>query len=363
MQAKLFTPLELGDLTLPNRIVMAPLTRNRALPEGDVPHAMNVKYYAQRASAGLIITEGTQIAPEGKGYIQTPGIYSAEQVAGWKKVTDAVHDAGGRIFAQLWHVGRISHVSLLPDAQAPVAPSPITANSQTFIASGFADVSAPRALETGEIARVVDDYRKAAENALTAGFDGIEIHAANGYLIDQFLRDGTNKRDDAYGGSVENRTRFLAEVLDAVTTVYPSKRVGVRFSPFSGFNDISDSDPVTTFTAAIARANDADLGYVHLVEGQTDGPRNVSPENIAKLRAAFSGAYMANNGYDRELAIEAVESGEVDLVAFGKLFIANPDLVERLERDAPLNEPDQSTFYGGDERGYTDYPTLEEVAA
>src|SRR5690606_10956861 len=214
----------------------------RALPQGDVPHALNVEYYAQRASAGLIITEGTQITPEGKGYIQTPGIYSAAQIAGWKAVTDAVHDAGGRIFAQLWHVGRISHVSLLPNGQPPVAPSPIAANSKTFIASGYADVSPPRALETGEIARIVEDYRKAAENARQAGFDGIEIHGANGYLIDQFLRDGTNRRGDAYGGNVENRTRFLAEVLDAVTKVYPPKRVGVRFSPFSNFNDISDSD-------------------------------------------------------------------------------------------------------------------------
>jgi len=363
MQAKLFTPLNLGDLTLPNRIVMAPLTRNRARPDGDVPYALNVEYYAQRASAGLIITEGTQITPEGKGYIQTPGIYSAAQIAGWKAVTDAVHDAGGRIFAQLWHVGRISHVSLLPNGRPPVAPFPITANSKTFIASGYADVSPPRALETEEITRIVEDYRKAAENARQAGFDGIEIHGANGYLIDQFLRDGTNKRGDAYGGSVENRTRFLAEVLDAVTNVYPSKRVGVRFSPFSNFNDISDSDPVTTFAAAIARADEAGIGYVHLVEGQTGGPREFSPDDIARLRAAFSGAYMANNAYDRESAIRAVESGEVDLVAFGKLFIANPDLVERLKANAPLNEPDQSTFYGGDERGYTDYPTLEEAVA
>jgi len=363
MQAKLFTPLTLGDLTLPNRIVMAPLTRNRAHPDGDVPYALHVKYYAQRASAGLIITEGTQISPEGKGYIQTPGIYSTEQVAGWKAVTDAVHGAGGRIFAQLWHVGRISHVSLLPEGQAPVAPSAITAQSQTFIASGFADVSPPRALETEEIARVVEDYRKAAENAREAGFDGVEVHSANGYLIDQFLRDGTNKRTDAYGGSLENRTRLLAEVLEAVTTVFPSKRVGVRFSPFSNYNDIADSDPMTIFGAAIARANDAGLGYLHLIEGQTAGPRELPAGAIAKLRAGFDGAYMANNGYDRERAIEAVDTGEVDLVAFGKLFIANPDLVERLEKDAPLNEPDQATFYGGDAHGYTDYPTLEDVAA
>jgi N-ethylmaleimide reductase len=363
MQAKLFTPLELGDLTLPNRIVMAPLTRNRAHPDGDVPYAMHAEYYAQRASAGLIITEGTQISPEGKGYIQTPGIHSAAQIAGWKTVTEAVHAAGGRIFAQLWHVGRISHVSLQPNGQAPVAPSPIAAASQTFIASGFADVSSPRALETEEIARVVADYRKAAENAQAAGFDGIEVHGANGYLIDQFLREGTNKRDDAYGGSLENRTRFLAEVLDAVTQVYPSKRVGVRFSPFSNFNDITDSDPMAAFGAAVARANEAGLGYLHLVEGQTGGPREFPADAIATLRAGFDGAYMANNGYDRERAIEAVQTGKADLIAFGKLFIANPDLVARLEQDAPLNEPDPATFYGGDAHGYTDYPTLEEVAA
>lgn len=362
MEPKLFTPLELGDLTLPNRVVMAPLTRNRALPDGDVPHALNAEYYAQRATAGLIISEGTQISPEGKGYIQTPGIHSPAQVAGWKIVTDAVHEAGGRIFAQLWHVGRISHVSLQPDGQAPVAPSPITAKSQTFTATGFADVSEPRALETGELLRVVADYRKAAENAMAAGFDGIEIHAANGYLIDQFLRDGTNKRDDAYGGSGENRTRFLAEILEAVTQVFPSKRVGVRFSPFSSFNDISDSDPLNTFAVAISRANDAGLGYVHLVEGETGGARAFPPNALATLRANFSGAYMANNAYTREMAIDAVQSGEADLIAFGSLFIANPDLVARLKQDAPLNEPDPQTFYGGDARGYTDYPTLGEAA-
>lgn len=362
MDPKLFSPLELGDLTLPNRIVMAPLTRNRALPDGDVPHALNATYYAQRAGAGLIISEGTQISPEGKGYIQTPGMYSDAQVAGWKAVTAAVHAAGGRIFAQLWHVGRISHVSLLPDGQVPVAPSPITANSQTFTASGFADVSEPRALETDEIARVVAEYRKAAENAKAAGFDGIEVHAANGYLLDQFLRDGTNKRDDAYGGTADNRTRFLAEVFEAVTGVFPSKRVGVRFSPFSGFNDIADSDPVATFSVAMARANDAGLGYVHLVEGQTGGPREFPANAIETLRANFSGAYMANNGYDRQMAVDAVETGKADLVAFGSLFIANPDLVERLRLDAPLNAPDPQTFYGGDAAGYTDYPSLEQAA-
>jgi len=364
MEPKLFTPLQLGDLTLPNRIVMAPLTRNRALPDGDVPHALNTEYYAQRASAGLIITEATQITPEGKGYIQTPGIHSAEQIAGWRQVTDAVHAKGGRIFLQLWHVGRISHVSLQPDGQAPVAPSQIRANAQTFITTGFADVSPPRALDTGEIPRLIADYRKAAENAVKAGFDGIEIHSANGYLLDQFLRDGTNERDDAYGGSLENRTRLLADVLEAVTKVYPAKHVGVRFSPFSGFNDMRDSDPMATFAGAIARANEAGIGYLHLVEGEMGQSRDLPAEaDIAKLRASFDGAYMANNGYDRELAIRTVESGEADLIAFGRPFIANPDLVERLKLDKPLNRPDESTFYGGDARGYTDYPTLAEQVA
>ena len=364
MQEKLFTPLQLGDLTLPNRVIMAPLTRNRALPDGDVPHDLNAKYYAQRASAGLIIAEATQISPEGKGYIQTPGIHSDAQVAGWQKVTDAVHAKGGRIFLQLWHVGRISHVSLQPDGKQPVAPSPIAANAQTFIETGFADVSEPRALETDEIARLLDDYRKAAENAKAAGFDGVELHSANGYLLDQFLRDGTNKRTDAYGGSVENRTRLLAEVLDTITKVFSPKRVGARFSPFSTFNDMSDSDPMTTFATAIARANDAGLGYLHLVEGEMGQSRDLPPDaDMAKLRAGFDGAYMANNGYNRQLAIKAVESGAADLIAFGRPFLANPDLVERLEKGAPLNEPDQNTFYGGDARGYTDYPTLEEVAA
>lgn len=364
MKAKLFTPLRLGDLTLPNRIVMAPLTRNRALPEGDVPYELHAEYYAQRASAGLIITEATQITQEGKGYIQTPGIYSPDQVAGWRKVTQAVHAKGGRIFLQLWHVGRISHVSLQPDGQAPVAPSAIAAKAQTFIATGFADVSLPRALGTEEIPRLLEDYRKAAENARDAGFDGIELHAANGYLLDQFLRDGTNKRTDAYGGSLENRTRLLAEVLAVLTKVYAPKRIGVRFSPFSTFNDMADSDPVTTFAAAIARANDAGLGYLHIVEGEMGQSRNLpAGADIAKLRAGFDGAYMANNGYDRALAIKTVETGAADLIAFGRPFLANPDLVERLEKNAPLNEPDQSTFYGGDAHGYTDYPTLEEIAA
>lgn len=364
MPEKLFTPFTLGSLTLPNRIIMAPLTRNRANPDGDVPHDLHVEYYTQRASAGLIISEGTQISPEGKGYIQTPGIYSPAQVAGWKKVTDAVHAKGGHIFAQLWHVGRVSHTSLQPNGKPPVAPSAIAAATKTFVASGFVDVSTPRALETSEIKRVVEDYRKAAENAKAAGFDGIELHAANGYLVDQFLRDGTNKRTDEYGGSIENRTRFLAEVLAALTSVWASDRVGVRFSPFSKFSDMSDSNPMATFSAAIQRANDADVGYVHVIEGDTGESRDLPQgANLAALRKLVKGAYLANNIYDRENAIRAVETGAADLIAFGRPFIANPDLVERLERNAPLNEPQPATFYGGGAEGYTDYPTLDAAKA
>lgn len=363
MTDKLFTPLTIGDLTLPNRIVMAPLTRNRAAA-GDVPHDLNVTYYTQRASAGLIITEGTQVSPKGQGYLATPGIYSPEQVAGWKQVTSAVHAAGGRIFAQLWHVGRVSHTSLQPDGAAPVAPSAITASTKVFTASGFTDASAPRALETDEIGRVVGDYRKAAENAKAAGFDGVELHGANGYLVDQFLRDGSNKRTDRYGGSIENRTRFLAEILAELTSVFPAKRVGVRFSPFASFGDISDSNPMATFGAAITKASEAGLGYLHLVEGKTGGTRELPPGgDIAALRRLFDGAYLANNGYDREHAIRAVETGAADLIAFGRPFIANPDLVARLASDTSLNTPHQATFYGGGAEGYTDYPTLGQKAA
>lgn len=362
MTDKLFTPLALGDLTLPNRIVMAPLTRNRAAA-GDVPHELNAEYYAQRATAGLIVSEGTQVSPEGQGYLATPGIYSDAQVAGWRKVTKAVHAAGGRIFAQLWHVGRVSHTSLQPGGGQPVAPSAITANTKVFTAAGFVDASAPRALETEEVGRVVADFRKAAENAKAAGFDGVELHGANGYLIDQFLRDGSNTRTDRYGGAVENRTRLLAEILAELTAVYPASRVGVRFSPFSTFSDISDSDPMTTFSAAIRRADEAGLGYVHLIEGDTGVSRDLpAGADLGVFRKLFKGAYLANNGYDRESAIAAVESGAADLVAFGRTFIANPDLVARLARNAPLNTPQQATFYGGGAEGYTDYPPLDRAA-
>jgi len=343
---------------------MAPLTRNRALPDGDVPHALNAEYYAQRASAGLIISEAAQISPEGKGYAWTPGIYSDAQIDGWRQVTDAVHAKGGRIFIQLWHVGRISHTSLQPNGQAPVAPSALTAETQVFDGAEFVSASEPRALETSEMARVVDDYRKAAVNAKSAGFDGIELHAANGYLLDQFLRDGSNKRTDAYGGSVENRSRLLIEVLEALTEVWPAGRIGLRLSPFSGFNGIDDSDPMTTFSYVIKKISDLGIGYLHMVEGETGGARDL-PEgaSIAALRSQFKGIYMANNGYTQDLAANAVDKGNVDLVAFGRPFIANPDLVERLAQSTRLNDIDPTTLYGGGAKGYTDYPTQKAEAA
>lgn len=357
--SKLFSPLKAGAIDVANRIAMAPLTRNRALPDGDIPHALNAEYYAQRASAGLLITEASQISPQGKGYAWTPGIYSDAQVEGWKKVTEAVHAKGGKIVIQLWHVGRISHNVLQPGGVAPVAPSAIAAKSKTFDGTAFVDTPMPRALETSEIAGIVADYAKAAKNAIAAGFDGVEVHAANGYLIDQFLRTGSNTRTDAYGGSLENRTRFLREVMDAVVGAIGADRVGIRLSPFSNANDISDENPMETFGAAIDILNGYGLAYLHMVEGQTGGPRELAPgHDINALRARFSGVYIANNGYDRDSAMAAVESGRADMIAFGRPFISNPDLVERLKQNAPLNDPDRTTFYGGGAKGYTDYPAL-----
>jgi len=360
----LFHGHRVGELDLPNRIVMAPLTRNRALHDGDVPHALNAEYYAQRASAGLIISEATQITPEGKGYAWTPGIHSDAQVAGWRLVTDAVHANDGRIFAQLWHVGRISHTALQPNGLSPVAPSEIAADAQTYDGTAFVPTSTPRALETLEMARIVDDYRKAAINAKTAGFDGIELHAANGYLLDQFLRDGSNTRTDAYGGTIENRTRLLTEVLDALVEVWPAGRIGIRLSPFAGVNGISDSDPMATFSHVIKQVNAFGLAYLHLVEGELGGSRDLPDgASIAKLRSMFDGTYMANNGYDRDMAASAISTGQADLVAFGRPFIANPDLVDRFARSSRLNEIDPATLYGGGAAGYTDYPVQEAIAA
>ena len=357
----LFQPCTLGSLTLANRIVMAPLTRSRALA-GDVPGPLAVTYYTQRASAGLIISEATQITQQGKGYIQTPGIYSAEQIAGWRKVIDAVHAAGGKIFIQLWHVGRISHPEFQPDGALPVAPSAIKPEGTVYTSQGKEDMVTPRALELTEMPGVVADYQRAAQNALDAGFDGVEIHAANGYLIDQFLRDKTNQRNDIYGGSIENRSRFLLEVTDAVLSVWPPERVGVRLSPLSAFNDIDDSNPVPLFSYVVDQLGARNLGYVHMIEGNTGGPRDTGRDfDFDSLRQRFPNTWMVNNCYTREMALAARAGNTADLIAFGRPFISNPDLVERLRSNAPLNELDPTTLYGGDEHGYTDYPFLNQA--
>lgn len=359
---KLLSPAKLGPYALDNRVVMAPLTRSRA-GDGGVPRAMNVEYYAQRATAGLIISEATQISPEGVGYPGTPGIHSNDQIKGWRRVTDAVHAAGGRIVLQLWHVGRISHPSLQPGGARPVAPSAIRPEGDAFTADGLQPFVTPRALELYEIPGIVEDYRQAAENAKEAGFDGIEVHAANGYLLDQFLRDGTNHRTDEYGGPVENRARLLLDVMDAVTTVWNADQVGVRLSPINTFNDMTDSDPDATFGYVARQLNAYGLAYLHVVESDMTGAASTQTFDKRKLRNAFRGTYIANGGYDKARATEAIANGHADFVAFGIPFIANPDLVERFALDAPLTESDQATFYGGDERGYIDYPFLEEAAA
>jgi N-ethylmaleimide reductase len=357
----LFTPFQLGPSTLANRIVMAPLTRNRATHGSDAPHELNATYYAQRAAAGLLIAEATQISPTGKGYAWTPGIYSANQVAGWRTVTDAVHAKSGKIFLQLWHVGRFSHPALQPGRRLPVAPSAIAPiDQQTFIEDGtFQPVGTPRALDRAEISGIVDDYRQATVNALAAGFDGVEIHAANGYLIDQFLRDGANARTDDYGGSVENRLRFALEVIAAVSAEAGPERTGIRISPVSPASGLSDSDPPAVFFPLVDELDRAGLAYVHVIEGATGGARDFAPFDFHALRKRFRGAWMVNNGYTREMAAEAIASGYADLVAFGRPFIANPDLVERLRRGASLNALDTGHLFGGGAAGYTDYPLLE----
>ena len=362
MTDKLFTPLTAGAIEMKNRVVMAPLTRNRAYA-GDVPGDLHVDYYRQRAGAGLIVTEGSQISPQAKGYTATPGIYSQAQVAGWRRVTEAVHAAGGRIVIQLWHVGRVSHPDLL-DGGAPVAPSAIPAKSRTYVNGAFLETGAPRALTEAEIAATVEDYRKAAANAIAAGFDGVEIHGANGYLIDQFLRDSSNKRTDGYGGPVENRIRFLREVLAAVTGEIGASRTGIRLSPWSNANDVGlDSDTAGLFGAVVDQLNAAGLAFLHMVEGQTGGPRDWPAGGIEALRARFKGVWIANNGYTRDMAVQAVASGAADAVAFGKLYISNPDLAERLAQDAPLNPLPTAGLYGGGAEGYTDYPTLAQMPA
>jgi N-ethylmaleimide reductase len=357
----LFAPFQLGPLPLANRIVMAPMTRNRA-GAGSVPTALNAEYYVQRASAGLIVSEATQVSPQGVGYPGTPGIHSDAQVEGWRRVTDAVHRVGGRIFLQLWHVGRISHPSLQPDGALPVAPSAIAAEGDAFTASGPQAFVAPRALETGEVAGVVAQFEDGARRALAAGFDGVEIHAANGYLIDQFLRDGTNRRTDRYGGLVENRARFLREVAEAVTGVWGGERVGVRLSPWSDFNSMRDGDPPATFGHAARVLAPFGLAYLHVIEPASGVPAGAAPLAPA-LKAAFGGPLVVNGGYTRALAEAALARGEADLVSFAAWFLANPDLPARLARNAPLNAPEPATFYGGDDHGYTDYPPLDRGLA
>ncbi|WP_298353205.1 alkene reductase [Rhodoblastus sp.] len=362
-EPKLFQPYDLGGLRLANRVVMAPLTRARATAGTDAANELMVEYYRQRASAGLIVSEASQISRQGQGYLQTPGVYTEEQARGWRLVTDAVHEAGGKIFIQLWHVGRISHVDLQAGGAAPVAPSAIQAKSRVFTAQGFVETSPPRALEAEEIPGIVADYVHAARLSRQAGFDGVEIHAANGYLLDQFQKDATNHRTDSYGGSIENRCRLTLEVVDAIAKIWPSDRIGIRLAPVSPANDVADSDPQALFGYLVRQLDARRLAYIHVIEGATQGARDFAPFDYAALRKAFRGAYIANNGFSRDMAVEAVEAGAADLVAFGRPFIANPDLVERLRRDAALNTPDNKTFYGGGAEGYTDYPTLAASAA
>jgi N-ethylmaleimide reductase len=359
-ELNLFEPAAIGAINVANRIAMAPLTRSRADMKG-VHSSLAVDYYRQRASAGLIISEATNISQEGRGYAFTPGIYTDEHVAAWREITDAVHAASGKIVCQLWHVGRMSHVSLQAGGAAPVAPSAIQANEQVFLESQTVErPSMPRALKVAEISRLVADYRHAAQCAKDAGFDGVEVHAANCYLLEQFIRDSTNQRTDEYGGSVENRTRFPIEAITAVSEVWGPEWVGVRLSPITrAVGDTPlDSDPEGTYFYLAKQLGNLGLAYLHCVEGQTRGDNAASEFDFKKLHAAFGGKYIANNSYNRAMAIEAVNSGHADMVAFGRPFISNPDLVERLYRNAPLAEADQSTFYGGGAGGYTDYATL-----
>lgn len=356
--SSLFEPVQMGATMLPHRVLMAPLTRNRAQPDG-TPKELASEYYAQRASAGLIISEATQISEMGKGYLDTPGIYTESHIASWKKINDAVHAAGGRIFVQLWHVGRISNTSLLPEGRSPVAPSAITANAQTFTANGFKDCSDPIALDQDGINTTIENFRRAAQAAKDAGFDGVEVHSANGYLLDQFLQDGTNTRDDKYGGSIENRARLLNDVLDVVGEIFPMENIGVRLSPLGQFNDISDSNPEALFSYVYKTLSTRKLAYLHIVE-EFPGA-DISSEEIAivkRLRELYDGFYIGNGGYDAVTAAQAIESGHANAIAFGRPFISNPDLPERYRVGAALNEADGDTFYGGNEKGYTDYPFL-----
>lgn len=359
-QDALFQPFQLGDITLANRMVMAPLTRSRA-EKGNVPGPLTVEYYAQRASIGLIIAEATQVSATAQGYPSTPGLHTPEQVAGWRKVTDAVHAKGGKIYVQLWHTGRMSHTAYQPGEQAPVAPSAIAAKAKTFVpGQGMVDTSVPRALETAEIPGIVKDFASAARHAIDAGFDGVEIHGAHGYLLDAFLRDGSNKRTDIYGGSIENRARFLLEVMAAVTAEIGASKVGIRLSPVSPVNDSSESNPQPLFEYVVRELEKLHPVYIHVVEGHTGGPRDNAPFDYEALHKLYSGVWMVNNGYTKGMAQEAITSGKGDLVSFGRLTISNPDLPRRLQANTTLNElfTDTGLYGGTGAHGYTDYPAL-----
>jgi N-ethylmaleimide reductase len=359
---KLFEPLQLGDVKINNRVIMAPLTRMRSKQPGNIPWNLNAEYYRQRATAGLIISEATQVTQAGQGYPGTPGIHTPEQVAGWKLITDAVHSEDGKIFLQLWHVGRISHSSHQPNNQLPVAPSAIKPSGGTFSAD-WKQVAfeTPRALNAEELPEIVKQFADGAKNAKAAGFDGVEVHGANGYLLDQFLQDGSNQRTDNYGGSIENRARLLLEVVDAACKVWGAGRVGVRLSPYGTFNDMQDSDPVSLFNYVLSELSKRQIAYAHIIEprsssaGAQDSNILSAPNTCDLFRKSFSGSVISAGGYTREDAIKVVESGKADAVAFGRLFISNPDLVRRLKDNLELNNYDRSSFYGGTEKGYTDY--------
>jgi N-ethylmaleimide reductase len=363
MTEPLFTPYTLGSLTLPNRLVMAPMTRNRA-DENGVPRPMTTTHYAQRATAGLLITEATQVSDKASGYMFTPGLYTDDQARGWRAVTDTVHAKDGRIFSQLWHTGRVSHTLLQPDGGDPVAPSAVQAETQVFTPNGFEPPSMPRALNIDEIPAIVEQFAHAARLAKSAGFDGVEVHGANGYLIEQFLKDGSNQRTDAYGGDIPSRMRFALEVISTVVEVWGPGRVGFRISPRGNFNGMYDSDPLALYSRLTEALNDIPLAYLHLIEPLPGHPAFTSQEEVPPvgqdLRRIYKGSLIINGGYGRESGEKAIAENAADLVAFGVPFLANPDLVERYRRNAPLNEPDQDTFYGGDEKGYNDYPFLEE---
>ncbi len=356
MISHLQNPLTIGPYQLPNRIIMAPLTRMRA-PE-NVPTDLMVTYYEQRASAGLIISEATPISTQAVGYPATPYIFNSAHVEGWKKITAAIHAKNGLIFQQLWHVGRISHPDF-HEGELPVAPSAIKPKGKAFTAKGLQDFVTPRALEIDEIPGIVEDYKNAAQYALEAGFDGVEIHSANGYLLDQFLRDGSNTRTDAYGGSFENRARFLLEVTAAVIEVWGADRVGIRLSPSGTFNDMTDSNPETFFVYLVEQLNPLNLAYLHVVDAlEGDIRHGAKVIDLEALRKAYEGTLIVCGGYDQARAEQVLEQGQADAVAFGQLYIANPDLVARFKLNAPLNKPDLATFYGGDAKGYIDYPSL-----